>query len=576
MINITGRLAKKLYLAEFNRNMVLLENINARELKPILNRQYISAAKLVQQGVWGSVDYAVDSERNRLLAVFDRHYRRVATSFSRKAFKIIENSKSIDVPELKTPQDEFWRELNTWMTTWKVRKVTGIQRVSKRLLSKVIQKGMNEGLSHREIAKNLRRTGRISTPFRARTIALTETHTVAVRSVDAAVKSTRIEMEKEWLPNIDRRTRPDHVDMDGKRVGQDAVFLVGGMPMKYPGDPAGGGDQTIRCRCALLYFPVKRMDRLKPHRPTGHELNPMNSVGGLANCVGVQKRFIGLEIKKPVACRDYVRAEGQWRLKGREVSEGELKRLNGMGLPPAWKNVTVSTNTKAKIQAIGMDKAGRWQYRYSADHVAEGAKKKFNRVKLFSKDMPLIRKQINKGIADNDSRAFLLELENKTAIRMGSAADFRAKKKAYGLTTLQHEHVQIKGNKIILDFVAKEGIPAHYELTDRTLAAWLKDRKAATSIGEKLFPDIPAGKLNAYLKKISGKNYTIKDFRTYHGTRIAFEELKGYAGEALTTGQKKKIVKEVSEKVGKFLANTPAMAKKSYIDPMAWDFIGGL
>ena len=148
---------------------------------------------------------------------------------------------------------------------------------------------------------------------------------------------------------------------------------------------------------------------------------------------------------------------------------------------------------------------------------------------------------------------------------------------AYGLTTLQNEHVKIEGNKIILDFTAKEGIAAHYELEDRVLATWLQERKNATIAGEMLFPDVSASKLNSYLKELAGgKKYTIKDFRTYHGTKIAFEEIKQYSGYAIPDKEKKTIVKKISEKASNFLKNTPTMARNSYIDPMVWDFIGGI
>lgn len=276
-------------------------------------------------------------------------------------------------------------------------------------------------------------------------------------------------------------------------------------------------------------------------------------------------------------CVNYVRDEkGKWLFQGKEVREETASRLNKLRIPPAWRNVVVAKDISVKVQAIGQDAAGRWQYRYSKAHIVRAEQRKFNRVKSFSEDMSGIRKQIKKGIADNDSRAYLLELENKTAIRAGSVTDFSAKKKAYGLTTLQYEHVMVEGNKIILDFIAKKGIAVHYELTDDILASWLQKRKAATSVGEKLFPDISSEKLNFYLKKIAGKKYTIKDFRTYHGTRMAYEELKQYAGKELTKRRKREIVKAVSEKVSTFLRNTPAMAKASYIDPMVWDFIGGI
>jgi len=268
VINITNKRARQLYIAEMARLMQRLETANIRELKPILNRQYMNCARLVQQGVLDGAYHAVDMERDRLATKVALHYRRTATVFGKKAYKIINSSKGIAFPEeVKAPLDEFWSELNRWIPAQTAMKVTKMQNTSKKLLASVIQKGMQEGESHKQIASRIRSTGKISTLQRAKTIAITETHTAAVHSVDTAIKSTRIEMEKEWSASLDKRTRPDHVVADGQRVPENGVFIVGGMPMKYPGDPAGGPDQTVLCRCVLLYHTVKRMDELKPYVP---------------------------------------------------------------------------------------------------------------------------------------------------------------------------------------------------------------------------------------------------------------------------------------------------------------------
>ena len=280
----------------------------------------------------------------------------------------------------------------------------------------------------------------------------------------------------------------------------------------------------------------------------------------------------------PSDCQDYSRqADGSWRLKQEKVSSNVQKKLDGMRLPPAWRNVVVSADRNAKVQAIGMDAAGRWQYRYSAEHIAAAKKRKFDRVKLFSRDLSTIRSNVTSGVDNNNAKAMLLRIEDKTAIRMGSLADVKAKKKAYGLTTLQSRHVSIKGDKIVLDFTAKKGIPAYYEFTDKTVGSWLSKRKTGMAANDRLFPDVSPSALNKYIENVAGgKKYTIKDFRTYHGSRIAFEELQKHSGRALTAREKSRIIKDVSTTVSQFLHNTPAMAKSAYIDPMVWEIIGGL
>ena len=286
-------------------------------------------------------------------------------------------------------------------------------------------------------------------------------------------------------------------------------------------------------------------------------------------------------------CKDYSRqSDGTWIFKDKEVPPNIRKRLDAMHIPDGWKHAVVSANPTAKLQIIGLDATGQWQYRFGmrvapkdrvemASRIA--ARRKFDRVKLFGQDLAMIRKNVLNGVRTNDAKAMLLRMEDKTVIRMGKEAK-RGKEQAYGLTTLRGEHVQIEGNKVKLSFIAKKGISAHYEFSDDVLSSWLKDRKSRLlSMKDRMFPDVSPKKLNNYLMDVAGgKSYTIKDFRTYHGTRIAFEELQQYAGKMLMIKEKRKIVKKVCEKVSRFLRNTPAMAKGAYIDPMVWEIIGGI
>ena len=275
------------------------------------------------------------------------------------------------------------------------------------------------------------------------------------------------------------------------------------------------------------------------------------------------------------ADKDYYRIGGDWYLKGKKVTGSALEKIKKMAIPPAWENALVSIDSKAKILATGVDNAGRWQPRYSVEHNKQKDIIKFDRQKLFSRDLASIRKNNGDKILKEDVNAMLLKLEDKTAIRIGSKAQYKTKKEAYGLTTLKNEHVKVQGDKIFLSFTAKEGLPAHYEVKDKVLADWLVKRKE--KFKDFLFSDTSDDKLNKYLQKMAGgKKYTIKDFRTHHATRIAFTELKKYETKALSPKEKKVIVKDVLDKVSKFLHNSPSMTKKSYINPMVWQLIGGI
>jgi hypothetical protein len=289
MINITDTKAKRRWQAEFERQMVTLENIFFKEIRPLLGRQFFNAASLVQQGVLDAVDHAVDLERDRSVRIFRKHYKRVAASFGRKAFKILEKSQSksinpesseltgsetiIEIPELKGPKDEFWLEIDRWAKAQAAMKIRRIHKTTKKNIAGIIRKGMEEGESHREIAKRIRKTSAAINGHRARTIALTETHTAAVKSVDVAVASTGIEMEREWVSAKDDRTRTrvfknqfEHFKSfpngpDGEKVTQDGKFKGTGEALSFPGDPSGSAGNVIRCRCILLYHVVRRYEK---------------------------------------------------------------------------------------------------------------------------------------------------------------------------------------------------------------------------------------------------------------------------------------------------------------------------
>lgn len=65
------------------------------------------------------------------------------------------------------------------------------------------------------------------------------------------------QMQKEWIASFDDRVRDTHAEADGQIVMANNTFLVGGQPMMFPGDPAGGAAETINCRCSVAYFPIE-------------------------------------------------------------------------------------------------------------------------------------------------------------------------------------------------------------------------------------------------------------------------------------------------------------------------------
>lgn len=108
--------------------------------------------------------------------------------------------------------------------------------------------------------------GRVGSVFdatanRARTIARSE----SVSGYNGATNSIfdtygpDVAAGKEWLSELDDRTRDAHADADGQQVGADESFEVGGEQCDYPGDPSLSPEMSVNCRCTLLILTPEDM-----------------------------------------------------------------------------------------------------------------------------------------------------------------------------------------------------------------------------------------------------------------------------------------------------------------------------
>lgn len=110
-----------------------------------------------------------------------------------------------------------------------------------------------EGMSIAETAKLIDQVAfGVSAAQRATTIARTETiGALNQGQFMAAAESGQID-GKEWLTQGDARVRETHTICEGEGVIPiDDTFSNG---CDYPGDPSGEPEETINCRCSLLYY----------------------------------------------------------------------------------------------------------------------------------------------------------------------------------------------------------------------------------------------------------------------------------------------------------------------------------
>jgi len=264
--------------------------------------------------------------------------------------------------------------------------------------------------------------------------------------------------------------------------------------------------------------------------------------------------------------------------RGRRITdEAALARIDALRIPPAWKEVWISSRTNAKLQATGIDKAGRRQYIYHPDYRARQEQAKYDKLVRFAERLPELRRTMDKHL---DLEPLSFEWTAAVAVRLINEGWFRvgneryAKSyKTFGITTLRKSHVRVRGSRITFRFRAKHRVLSHTVVVDAELAAAMKQLLALPG-GRQLFRyqregevyNLGARRLNEYIREHLGDDFTAKDFRTWGGTLVAAIEL-AERGPAETATEEKKIVAHVMRIVGERLGNTPAVARASYVSP---------
>lgn len=255
---------------------------------------------------------------------------------------------------------------------------------------------------------------------------------------------------------------------------------------------------------------------------------------------------------------------------------------NSLVVPPAWKNVSISVNKRAKILATGKDEAGRTQYIYHPSYRAKQEQAKFERILDFAEALPKMRRVTQKHLQhkklDKEKvLACIVQLMDQAYFRVGN--DVYAKQnQSYGITTLRSKHTEIKRDEVIFDFTGKSGQRHRKKVTDRKLIQVVRQLDAMP--GYEIFKyidengqthQIRSSDVNAYIKDIMGEEFSAKDFRTWGGTVLASAEFIKTELVTDTQRERKKAVTACVKKVAKRLGNTPAIARSSYIDPRIID-----
>ncbi|MBA3717011.1 MAG: DNA topoisomerase IB [Actinobacteria bacterium] len=254
-----------------------------------------------------------------------------------------------------------------------------------------------------------------------------------------------------------------------------------------------------------------------------------------------------------------------------------IERIEALAIPPAWRDVWISPRPSAKLQATGVDSAGRVQYLYHPDFRAEREQAKFDKLARFADRLPDLRVAMaeHMELAELEPEricAFAVRMINLGWFRVGSERYVRTSK-TYGITTLTKRHAKVRGSRVTLSFLGKGSAHVRVAVVDADLAVAMKELLTLGG-GSRLFryrrngdlSALTAARLNDYIGTYLGEEFTAKDFRTWGGTLLAAIGL-AERGPRESATENRRVVAAVVRRVAEQLGNTPAVARASYISP---------
>ena len=268
------------------------------------------------------------------------------------------------------------------------------------------------------------------------------------------------------------------------------------------------------------------------------------------------------------------------------LDPGDRERIRGLVVPPAWRDVWICPDPHGHIQAIGRDARGRRQYRYHPRWRQLRDEAKFSRMVAFGRALPTIRARVDaalsrSGLNREKVLALVVRLLEITLIRVGNE-EYARDNASFGLTTLRRRHVAVSGEKVRFRFRGKSGKEHAFGIRDRRLSRIVK--RCQELPGQELFRyvddrgrkrGVGSADVNAYLRAVSGRDFTAKDFRTWAGTVRAAYALKALEPFSSARQAKRNLARAV-ESVAARLGNTPAICRRCYIHPVVVDaYLGG-
>lgn len=328
---------------------------------------------------------------------------------------------------------------------------------------------------------------------------------------------------------------------------------------------------------------VKRIDEGTPERPIGLDTaeRARPATVSLTDLV-LPDLVYAPEIEKPITRRLGKRGFLYYDHLGSRIREPEvIARINGMAIPPAYRNVAIASNPRAHLQAVGWDARGRKQYRYHHLWTEGRGQAKFSLLPEFGESLPLIRSRVDQDLrlrkpGPDKVIATVVWILDNLLIRVGNQT-YAKENGSFGVTTLRNRHVGIDGNEVRFQFRGKSGKEWRLSHRDKRITRALRVLQELP--GQHLFQyideeghrkTVQSQDVNAYIREASGKEFTSRQFRTWGATCMAATALAAVPDDIMGR-ERIRMGNAVIDRVAARLVNTRAVCRASYIHPLVLD-----
>lgn len=224
-----------------------------------LNRQFRELAERINEQNYNSRLLLDTIKPDVLEKRYEQLYTLVGSDFAREEYNRLKGFH----PDLLTKEEDTWYSyLRSYVKKRVWKRIESVNHtsveVAGNIINGIIEQSVSEGLGAYETASRIKKElisqGIQYNQWRALRIARTEIMTASnVGSMEGA-KATGEALQKYWIATYDNRTRDTHLAVESQNPRMmNETFQVGAYQMQHPGDPAGGAEETINCRCSISY-----------------------------------------------------------------------------------------------------------------------------------------------------------------------------------------------------------------------------------------------------------------------------------------------------------------------------------